>query len=196
MKRTLLKDVKDLQLKDPQVTKKTTTRKGIKDVIPLSVVRGPATHIGANEMVGEMDSDIIHFFRKVSDPMARLALFVVFFWFGLLKVLGTSAATPLVQDLFEHTVPFMSFSLFLILFGAFEMLIGAMFLIKGYEREVIPLLLVHMVTTFLPLFFLIDTTWVKWFVPTMEGQYIIKNLVIIATAIAVAAHLHPLSRRR
>jgi uncharacterized membrane protein YkgB len=138
-----------------------------------------------------LDITIIHFFRKVSMPLARFGLFVVFFWFGLLKVLDLSPATPLVEALFGQTIPFMSFSTFIVGFGLFECLIGILFLIKGYERVVIPLLFIHMITTFLPLIILPSETWSAWFVPTMEGQYIIKNLVIIAAAVAIAAHLHP-----
>lgn len=146
--------------------------------------------------VEEIDRDIIHFFRKISDPLARFGLFVVFFWFGALKVLDLSPASPLVQELFNKTIPFMTFPTFIVLFGFFEMVIGLMFIIKGFERHVIPLLFFHMLTTGLPLILLGHTTWSGFLVPTMEGQYIIKNLVIMATAIAVAAHIHPLPRKR
>ena len=139
-----------------------------------------------------LDKGIIHFFRKISMPAARLALFVVFFWFGMLKVLSSSPASPLVQDLFERAMPVMPFDTFLILFGLFEMLIGILFLIKGFERIVIPLLLLHMLTTFMPLMLLPEITWTGFMAPSLEGQYIIKNLVIIATAIGIAAHLHPI----
>lgn len=124
-------------------------------------------------------------------PVARIGLFVVFFWFGALKVVGLSPASGLVQQLFAETIPFISFDAFLIGFGVFECIIGVLFLIKGFERVVMPLLLVHMVTTFLPLFYLPQETWSGFLVPTLEGQYIIKNLVIIALAIGIAAHLHP-----
>ncbi len=143
----------------------------------------------------KIDAEIIHFFRKISVPMARFGLFVIFFWFGLLKVVGYSPAAPLVQKLFENTIPFMSFNLFLVVFGLFEMLIGVMFVIRGLEREVIPLLFIHMATTFMPLFVIPAATWSGMMVPTMEGQYIIKNLAIIAAAIVIAANLHPLKRR-
>ena len=142
-----------------------------------------------------LDIEIIHFFRRISEPVARIGLFVVFFWFGALKVFGASPATPLVQALFQHTIPFMPFSAFIILFGLFEMLIGLLFLFKGCERVVIPLLFLHMITTFLPLFLIPQETWSGFLVPTLEGQYIIKNLVIIAAAIGIAAHLHPISNR-
>jgi uncharacterized membrane protein YkgB len=141
------------------------------------------------------DVTLIHFFRRISIPAARIGLFVVFFWFGILKVIGLSPATPLVQALFEHTISFMGFPTFLVIFGLFECVIGILFLIKGCERVVIPLLFLHMITTFMPLVLLPTETWQSLFVPTLEGQYIIKNLVIIAAAIGIAAHLHPLHKR-
>jgi uncharacterized membrane protein YkgB len=145
--------------------------------------------------LSKIDNELINFFRRISIPLARFGLFIIFFWFGFLKVLGLSPADQLVQSLFEHTIPFMSFSTFLILFGLFEMLIGILFLIKGAERIVIPLLFIHMVTTFLPLFVLPQETWSGIFVPTLEGQYIIKNLALIAAAVGIAAHLDPLKNK-
>lgn len=138
-----------------------------------------------------IDEKLISFFKRVSMPMARFGLFVVFFWFGMLKVLDLSPAGPLVENLFNRTLPIIEFSTFIVLFGLFEALIGVLFLIKGMERVVMPLLAIHMATTFMPLFLLPEATWAGFMVPTLEGQYIIKNLVIIATAIAIAANLHP-----
>ncbi len=143
-----------------------------------------------------LDTDIIHFFKKASLPFARFGLFVIFFWFGLLKVIGLSPANSLVQDLFAQTIHFMPFGTFFILFGLYEMLIGILFLIKGMERIVIPLLFIHMITTFLPLLYLPSITWSGFMVPTMEGQYIIKNFALIAAAIGIAANLHPVKTFR
>lgn len=144
--------------------------------------------------ISEIDERIISFMRAYAMPLSRLALFIVFFWFGLLKVLGYSPAEGLVKDLLAHTIPFMSPETFVVCFGLFEMLIGLLFLFKGYVRVVIPLLLLHMVTTFMPLIFLPSVTWQAVFVPTLEGQYIIKNVVIIAVAIGIASHLQPLKK--
>jgi len=139
-----------------------------------------------------IDIALIHFFRRVAEPSARFGLFVIFFWFGLLKVLGESPASPLVQALFEKTINFMPFGMFLILFGLIEMVIGILFLMKGYERLVILLLFLHMITTFMPLIFVPGATWTGFLIPTLEGQYIIKNVALISAAISIAAHLHPL----
>lgn len=141
-----------------------------------------------------IDIKLISFFKKISVPAARFGLFVVFFWFGILKVIGLSPASGVVERLFTETIPFMSFGTFLILFGLFECLIGILFLVRGAERVVIPLLFIHMITTFGPLFFLPQETWSGFMTPTLEGQYIIKNLVIIAAAIGIASHLHPIKQ--
>ena len=140
------------------------------------------------------DRKIIYFCRKIADPFARIVLFVIFFYFGLLKVIGFSPASTLVQELLEKLIPFMSFNLFFILFGLFEMLIGVLFIIKGYERIVILLLFIHMIATLLPLILLPKTIWIYFMVPTLEGQYIIKNLALIALAIGITSHLHVAKR--
>lgn len=140
------------------------------------------------------DLHLIRFFKKISAPLSRIGLFIVFGWFGILKILNYSPATPLVKNLFEETISFIPFSTFLILFGALELLIGVLFLIKGAERAAFLLLILHMVTTFLPLFMLREVTWSGWFLPTLEGQYIIKNVIIIAAAMGIVANLHPLRK--
>lgn len=144
--------------------------------------------------IQKIDSSLINFFRRIFVPSARIGLFIVFFWFGLLKVLGLSPASGVVQRLFENTISFMEFPTFLVLFGLFECLIGILFLIKGMERIVIPLLLVHMITTFGPLLFLPEEAWQSFMVPTLAGQYIIKNVVLVAAAVGIAAHLNPIKK--
>ncbi len=133
--------------------------------------------------------------RKYSIPASRIALFTVFFGFGILKVFGLSPAGPLVQELYSRTISFVPFASFYVFFGLYEMLIGAAFLVRGLERFAIALLVPHMITTFLPLILLQSTTWNGFPVPTIEGQYIIKNLVIIALAMSIAARLTPFGER-
>ncbi len=142
----------------------------------------------------QIDIEFIKFAKNISVPLARLSIFVVFFWFGILKVLGYSPASELVKDLLAQTIGFFNPNSFVAWFGVFEMIIGLLFLIKGMERLVIPMLLAHMLTTMMPLFFLPSQTWSHFLVPTLEGQYIIKNMAIIAASIGIAAHLHPLKK--
>jgi uncharacterized membrane protein YkgB len=57
------------------------------------------------------------------------------------------------------------------------------------ERIALVLLVPHMIVTILPLFLLPQIAWQAPFVPTLEGQYMIKNVVIIALAAMVFADL-------
>lgn len=143
--------------------------------------------------IQQRDARIISRLQKLETPLARLAIFIVYFWFGLLKLLGVSPATPLVQALFEKTIHFMPFGDFYILFSIFEMAIGILFLIRGLERTAIFLLVLHLITTILPLIVLPEITWQALFVPTLEGQYIIKNILIAALAVVIGSKLAPLS---
>ena len=140
-------------------------------------------------MLEKIDDKLISLMRRINLPFGRFALFLVFFWFGILKVFGTSPANPLVSDLLHTTLPFVTFEQFIIFFGLYEMLIGVAFLVKGWERFALALLIPHMITTILPLFCLPSVTWQDPFVPTMEGQYIIKNILILAVAFGLAVHM-------
>ena len=142
----------------------------------------------------KFDFWFINFLRKISLPFARFALFVVFFWFGILKIIGTSPANPLVSDLLQATLPSITWETFIILFSIYEILIGISFIIPRLERVAIALLIPHMIMTALPLFLLPDVTWQGFLTPTLEGQYIIKNLVIVAVAMGIAVHLKPFRR--
>ena len=140
-------------------------------------------------MFNFIDEKIISFFKKIWEPISRISLFIVFFYFGLLKVLNLSPATPLVESLASKTISFLDFNFFILFFGFFEMMIGLTFVIPKLERLAFFLLGLHMITTFLPLVLLPKVTWIGFLVPTLEGQYIIKNLVIISLAFAISAHL-------
>ena len=141
--------------------------------------------------LGTVDEKTIHYMRRIFFPFARFAIFIIFFWFGILKVIGISPASPLVLSLLAETLSFITPEIFLIYFGIFEMIIGISFIIPRFERFAIALLAIHMITTSLPLFMLKTITWQSTFAPTMEGQYIIKNILFIALAIGIASHLHP-----
>jgi len=142
-----------------------------------------------------IDDLIILTLRRISIPLARLGLFIVYFWFGILKLFNASPANPLVENLLHRTLPFLGFHSFIIFFGIYEMLIGACFLIPNWERIAIALLVPHMITTFMPLVLLPGLTWQGFFAPTLEGQYIIKNLIIVGLAFSIASHLHPWSEK-
>lgn len=123
--------------------------------------------------------------KSVSMQYARIALSVIYVWFGVLKIVGESPANPLVASLLERTMPFVSFEIFIVWFGLFEVVIGLLFLLPKADRISLPLFIIHMITTTMPLFLLPAMIWSKFFVPTLEGQYIIKNVALIALAATI-----------
>lgn len=121
-----------------------------------------------------------------SDWILRIGLALVYVWFGLLKALGMSPATQLVHDLFDKTVPaFVPFGLFYPAFSWFEVLLGVLFLFPRLTRVAFVLVVFHLISTALPLFALPDQAWTGFLAPTMEGQYIVKNVLIFGAAFAL-----------
>lgn len=139
----------------------------------------------------QIDLWIIQSARKLALPLSRLAIFIIFFWFGILKILEISPADSLVEALLQKTLPFISADQFIIFLGLYEMFVGLAFLVPDLSRLAIGMLAIHMLTTFFPLIILPRLTWQGFLAPTLDGQYIIKNLIITALAISIAAYVRP-----
>lgn len=139
----------------------------------------------------EIDRAIMKRMRNVGEPAARISLFVIFFWFGILKPLGLSAAAPLVLKTVDW-MPLLSAEQWLSVIGWWEVLIGIGFLFQKTTRLAIGLLLLQMGGTFMPLFILPEITFQENgipFLPTLEGQYIVKNIIIISAAMVIGGNL-------
>ena len=141
------------------------------------------------KIVKKIDRALIGFSQHHALQMARVAFFVVYFWFGILKVLAVSPASPLVDALLAVTMPHVAPATFNVLFGLFEMAIGTLFLFPKCDRVTLPVFVAHIAMTMLPLFLLPSLVWTAPFVPTLEGQYILKNLVLVALAAAIVSRM-------
>lgn len=131
------------------------------------------------------DNTLMPFIGTVYTPFARLSFFILYFWFGILKIFDTSPANPLVAALQEKTLPFLTFEQFIIFFALYEMLIGILFVFPRLTKITYVLFILHMGTTFMPLFLLPEYSWQGFLTPTLEGQYMIKNVVLIALASSI-----------
>lgn len=141
------------------------------------------------------DKKVIMFFRREYDVISRVALFIIFFWFGILKVLMLSPAGPLVIELLNSTfLNGIDPELFVQLFGLFEVIVGIMILIPKLERITFLLLLFHMFTTVMPMFMIPEYIWDGFLVPNLIGQYIIKNVALIALGLVLFARLKPMTK--
>jgi uncharacterized membrane protein YkgB len=118
--------------------------------------------------------------------LLAMALGIVMIWFGMLKPLGMSPAEALVAK----ATAWIPIPGFLYILAAWEITIGVCFLFKRLHRFALVLLFLHMPGTMLPLFTLPEETWVQFpFGLTLEGQYIIKNLVLVAAAVVLGGKL-------
>lgn len=143
--------------------------------------------------------DIDRLDRRITTIMARhgvrvlrIALAIVFFWFGLLKVLGTSPAAHLI----ERTVVWFDPDVFIPVLGWWEMLIGALLLFRPLIRAALLLLFLQMPGTVLPLILLPEVCFTEFPGLTLEGQYIIKNVVLVGAAIVVGGTARMRSTKR
>lgn len=140
------------------------------------------------ETYDRVDARITAFLARVGVPTLRIGLGIVFFWFGVLKFFpGLSPA----QDLAARTIETLSGGLVqpavsLPVLAAWECLIGLGLLTGRFLRPTLALLMLQMAGTITPLFIFPGETWIHFpYSPTLEGQYIIKNVVLIGAAMVV-----------
>jgi uncharacterized membrane protein YkgB len=122
--------------------------------------------------------------------MLRLALGIVFLWFGALKFFpGLSPAETLAGQTIEVlTLGFIPTSTAVLVLAVWECAIGIGLLTGWWMRATLALLFLQMLGTITPLFLFPDQTWEVFpIAPTLEGQYIIKNIVLVGAAMVVGA---------
>ncbi len=137
--------------------------------------------------IDTFDASIAAFMRRHGIRALRISLGVIFIWFGILKPFGISAAAPLVEATVSW-MPFLSPAEWVKVIGWWEVAIGVAFLFKQTTRIAIGLMAMQMAGTFMPLVLLPEVTFQPGRIPygpTMEGQYIIKNLLIISAALVI-----------
>ena len=113
---------------------------------------------------------------NTNDYLVRIPLFIIFFWFGFLKIIDLSPAQQFVQDT-VYWMPFLSAADWTVVIGIWEVFIAVFFLFKRTTFIAMLLLMIQMTGTFLPLVILPEVTFQNSnpLLPTLEGQYIIKN---------------------
>ncbi len=137
-----------------------------------------------------VDTTITATLARLSVPVLRIGLGIVFLWFGVLKFFpGLSPA----QDLAARTIEQLTFgvvtpAISLPVLAAWETLIGLGLLTGRFLRATLFLLALQMLGTITPLFLFPNETFTAFpYAPTLEGQYIIKNVVLIGAAMVVGS---------
>jgi len=156
----------------------------------MSENRKPSLIAELNHRFDLIDVRITGWMARWGLLLLRISVGVVYLWFGVLKFFpGLSPAA----DLATRTIERLSFGLIpaetaLLLLAIWETLIGLGLVFGVWMRVTLLLLFVQMLGTLMPVFFFPHEVFtVVPYAPTLEGQYIIKNLVIISAAIVLGA---------
>lgn len=140
------------------------------------------------EQFDRLDDRITRFFATWGILFLRVSVGVVFFWFGFLKFFpGMSPAETLAGD----TIQLMTGGLLdrraaLVILAAWESAIGLGLVTGKFLRATLLLLFLQMPGTVMPMFLFPELTFHQFpFSLTLEGQYIVKNLVLISAGIVI-----------
>jgi uncharacterized membrane protein YkgB len=138
-------------------------------------------------LIERTDEIIIPSLRRWGVPALRISLATVFIWFGALKILGVSP----VADLVASTVYWVDPDWLVPALGVVEVLVGLGLALNRWIRAVLLILALQMAGTFLVFLVLPDLTFQDGnpLKLTVEGEFILKNLVLLAAAMVVGAHL-------
>lgn len=133
----------------------------------------------------KLDRKITKWMGKYGLLILRICLGIIFLWFGVLKFFkGLSPA----EDLVRNTVYFFNPDFFIPFLALWESLIGLGLITGKYMRLTLLLLFLQMLGTALPLIILPEKVWTVFpYGLTIEGQYIIKNLVLISAGLVLGA---------
>ena len=148
------------------------------------------TSSGVPKPIDRLDLRITSTLSRIAVPALRIALGVVFLWFGILKFFpNLSPAEVLAARTIERlTLGAVQPAVSLPVLAAWESIIGIGLIIGRGLRGILFLLALQMAGTFTPLLLFPDETWTVFpIAPTLEGQYIIKNVVLIGAAMVLGA---------
>ena len=137
-----------------------------------------------------MDAAITTYLARYGITVIRVGLGFIFLWFGALKfVPGMSPAEDLATRTIEHlTLGTVGPAVSLPVLATWECAIGLGLLTKRFLRATLLLLAVQMVGTAMPLILFPAETFTRFpLAPTLEGQYIIKNVVLIGAGMVIGA---------
>lgn len=142
------------------------------------------------KMFNETDRRLAGFMASNGIRILRLSIGVVFVWYGVLKFFPdvSSAENIATQTIEKISFGYLKGRHAMLVLAIWETLIGVGLLFGIFLRETLLLLFLQMAGTFTPLFFFpAETFSIFPWVPTLEGQYIIKNLVLISAGIVIGS---------
>jgi uncharacterized membrane protein YkgB len=144
------------------------------------------------KQLDSLDRRLVGWLARYSLSFLRIGMGIVFLWFGALKFFPrlSPAAEIAVRTIDMLTLGMIPESISLILLAVIETAIGLGFLTGKYMRLTLSLLIFQMIGTLAPLALFPGEAFALFpYAPTLEGQYIIKNLVLIGAGLVIGSTL-------
>lgn len=141
-------------------------------------------------LFNQLDEKITHWMARYGIRLLRISMGIIFLWFGALKFFpGLSPAAELATRTIERlTFGLVAPEVSILLLAVWESLIGLGFISGYFMRATLLLLFFQMLGTITPVFFFPQEVFAIFpYAPTLEGQYIIKNLVLISAGLVIGA---------
>jgi putative oxidoreductase len=125
--------------------------------------------------------------RAVVPTLLRISLGVTFIWFGGLKL---ADEPTLPASLIAALTPFLDPDVSVPLMGALEIVLGAGLLLGRRMPLVLSAVALHLSSTFLVLLLRPDVAFTDGnpLLLSVEGEYVVKNLVLLAATASLALH--------
>jgi uncharacterized membrane protein YkgB len=120
---------------------------------------------------------------RKENTLLSIAIGIIYLWFGALKFFPELSPA---EDLAKRTIQLLTFdiipsSISILILAFIEVVIGLCLIFNFYHKQIVKIAMVHLIFTFSPLFLFTEESFtISFLTPTLLGQYIGKNLIIIA----------------
>jgi uncharacterized membrane protein YkgB len=159
-----------------------TTKLANEDLEQRAIERLPD---GPRRLLARVDTAMTDALDRYGVTALRIAVAVVFIWFGVLKVIDRSPVADLVAD----TVYWLPADAFVRFLGVWEIVVGLGLLIPVALRLTLLLFWAQMAGTFLVLLVHPDLSFQDGnpFLLTVTGEFVVKNLVLISAGLVIGS---------
>jgi len=145
--------------------------------------RAPLEHLRLLERLLTVEKTVVEFARVQSAAVLRMALALVFLWFGALKLFGVSP----VADLVEKALPFLPARMAVVATGVLEVTIAVGLLTDFAPRLTMVLFFAMLLGTFSllmtqPALSFVGASPIRL---TVTGEFIVKNVVLLAAGLTL-----------
>lgn len=147
----------------------------------------------SNQKIEYLESTILPKLSRWGHVCERILLGIIFIWFGMLKVTGHESASSIIAK----SVYWFDPQIVVPILGYWELTMGITMLFRSTVRVAILLLMIRLPGTLLALYYHFDQCFSdSIFLPTIQGQYLLKELTLVGAALVIAGTVRRKKRKK